>query len=395
MNKRNLLPPLSVIENDLFGQVEQPANCETPPELKLANVAESDVAMPAFIKDAIERRAKATAAYPSNQPLSSGQIRRILAVDRNDQSARTLARPVSFLLDRESDSSGQWSGWMVSPEVDYATAWDVLLEADVDEPFDPAAGMIQLWNPLVCKVPVDADLLAQLSDERLDTVRTVAKEFPRLSNAGTPRPGFVAPRTVGAYSVLTGSPLGAGDDERRSYQSLYQQLARELDVGLSADKVIPLRATQPKHGIEIGQRQHVGEGILTGKSKVWLAIAASVMVVQAGVIGLLVQKQDQVGDQWEGRFAQGKAMREEAPGFRSSISKMEKNAVDSGVRKLVFSFRPDAKAVDVDKALRELGVKELYLENEPNRFFLVVESYRVKRIIKVLAPLASGITEMR
>ena len=101
-----------------------------------------------------------------------------------------------------------WSGWLVAPETDDASAWDLLLDHDVDDPFDPLAGMVQVWNPLVCCLAAEAPLLAALTEERLAAVRAVAAAFPHLDEEMSPRPGFVAPRPVGGHLVLIGTPLG-------------------------------------------------------------------------------------------------------------------------------------------------------------------------------------------
>jgi len=47
-----------------------------------------------------------------------------------------------------------------------------------------------------------------------------AQAFPRLEVVEQANPGFVAPRTVSGYSVLTGSPLGDTTDPRRIYQNM-------------------------------------------------------------------------------------------------------------------------------------------------------------------------------
>lgn len=386
MKIRQLIPALSVIEQDLFGKSDQDCGCATKPDLREANSTDATTEMPAFIRDAIHRRVATNAVLDSSQPLANGQIRQLSKVqDRSGQVSRSLNRPVAFLLDQLEETGQCWSGWLVASEVDYATAWDVLLEAETDEPFDPSAGMVQLWNPLHCPVSSDAKLLAQMSPERMTALREIAAVFPHGSFNDEPQPGIVAPRLIANHSVLTGTPLGGADDERRTYQSLYQQLSREIDQGELSAKVValPTRSAQ------------LAPTATSRRKGWWMAIAASIMVIQAGVIGLLIQHQGQETDYWEGRFAGSKAERNAPPGVRGSISRKEDIAVPQGALLLVFSFKPETRAIDLDKALRELGVQMLFLENEPNRVFLVVDGPRVPRIKEVLTPLATDIQEMR
>ena len=63
MTLRNLIPPLGIIEHDLFGATEQ-TECEhagTPRDVRLATPETTpdnppDAVMPAFLADAIARR---------------------------------------------------------------------------------------------------------------------------------------------------------------------------------------------------------------------------------------------------------------------------------------------------------------------------------------------------
>ena len=341
MTPRNLIPPLGIIENDLFGTPEQ-TECEhagrpgevrlVMPETPVGN--EADAAMPAFLADAIARRHAATLAL-TERPWAAGQIRRLNAIlDRDGNPRRPLARPVALLLDRPDGDPRRWSGWLVAPETDYASAWDVLLEADVDDPFDPLAGMVQVWNPLVCRLAADAPLLAALSDERLAAVRAVANAFPHLDEEATPRPGFVAPRPVDGHLVLTGTPLGDSRDPRRAYQSLYFQLGREMclptvwndRVEPDQDNVVPLR--QPlRHNASAAHRKPF-----------WMALAASVLVVQSGIIGYLYQSDTS------------------RPVDESSIYRSGGDA-QAPRAQIEVSFRADATEQDIRRLLVALGAE--------------------------------------
>ncbi len=327
---RDLQPPLSVIEHDLFADAEPME--PSPPLIEPIRPDHADALTataepPPYLREAIERRVRAHAAHASDRPLAAGQIRRIAEVMNADGSRRALLRPVALLLDRAVAGTDRWTGWLVAADVDYASAWDVLLEADVDEPFDPAAGMVQLWNPVTCAVSPGADLLAQLSAERLAALRAAAECFPHLERAGTPRPGFVAPRTVAGAVLLTGSPLGDSADPRRAYQSLYLQLALALGApagaGQADGKVVPLGRSATPRKPHAWQRQ----------PNLWVAIAATVMVVQGGVIGFLLQPGP--GD--------------EAALYRSAGPAAERQG------QIEVSFRPEAPEAEIRRLLIDIG----------------------------------------
>lgn len=180
--------------------------------------------MPRWLRERIAQRVQARAARFSETP-TAGQIRAIKrVVGPQGPLDWDLPRPLAVCLD--SPYSGHrdiWYGWLVSPETDYASYWDILLEED-DGPRDPLAGMIQLWNPTYCYLPSTGRVLAQLAPERLAALRAAAAEFlggdvPTLA----PRPGHVAVRnTLGGHTVVTGTPLGDSDDPRWRYRTLYQ-----------------------------------------------------------------------------------------------------------------------------------------------------------------------------
>ena len=337
MKIRNLTPSLGTIEHDLFGTTEMPdcADAPTAGDLRLATpeaeiASTLDAVLPAFLADAIARRHAAALALPE-RPWAAGQIRRLNAIlDGEGNCRRPPARPVALLLDRQDSDPHRWSGWLVAPETDYASAWDILLEHDVDDPFDPLAGMVQVWNPLACRLSADAPLLAALSEERLAAVRAVATAFPRLDDEATPRPGFVAPRPVAGYLVLTGTPLGDSRDPRRAYQSLYFQLGREMCLPTARndgaeplrDNVVPLRRN----------------ATAAHRKPLWMALAASVLVVQSGVIGYL---------------SLNEASR---PVDESSIYRSAGDTQASRAQ-IEVSFRADAKEQDIRRLLVALGAE--------------------------------------
>jgi len=199
---------------------------------------EDDVPLPSFLNELIERRIAARDCYASSTP-SPGQILRLDQIVGPDQKVvQDLANPLAILI--EKSAQNLWRGWMVASETDYAGYWDMLLEPE-DEPFDPLAGMIQIWNPVQVYIPSEAPVLAELKPARLQAVRALAEEFanePEL-DISMSRPGFIAPRmTVGNFSILTGTHFGnLNTDPRHRYKDLYHTAAETLrDVALQSSR---------------------------------------------------------------------------------------------------------------------------------------------------------------
>ena len=188
---------------------------------------ESQSALPAFLQDAIEKRVAVASARFSRVP-TEGQV---LSVDRLIGPAgpldTELNRPLAVCLDRPTSVKDVWSGWLASPEVTYAGYWDLVLEPD-DEPFDPAIGIVQVWNPVRIYLPTGSRVLAELRPDRLQAVRALAAEFESGPAVDLPRsdPGSLCPRHLGSgHEVLTGTPTGNGADPRRRFQDLYREAA--------------------------------------------------------------------------------------------------------------------------------------------------------------------------
>lgn len=231
---------------DLQRAVEADADAvRTIEELRDAYVASSSpdpkaesasVAIPPHIADLIRRRVAASPEHFSPVPIP-GQI---LSVERvvgpEGDMGWDLSRPLAVMIESPSISDDGvenpeiWYGWMVSPETDYATYWDFVL-SDEDEPFDPLAGMVQIWNPVYVYLKSTSRVLGQLRAERLTTVRELANEYligsePDVNDA---RPGMVAMRTtLGGRCLLTGTPLSGPDDPRWRYQELYHDAAEAI-----------------------------------------------------------------------------------------------------------------------------------------------------------------------
>jgi hypothetical protein len=144
---------------------------------------------------------------------------------------KVLASTRPVLLTRYSGAD-QWSGFLVAPECDWASSFDVLLEP-TDEPFDPLCGMVQCWNPVTIRStrhPL-AQVLGQLSASRLNTMMVAANDAVRSSDGhGSSSPGVIALRSLSdEQTVLTGSVLNELDI-RREFQALYRQLAKAISI---------------------------------------------------------------------------------------------------------------------------------------------------------------------
>jgi len=187
----------------------------------IINNVTSVSSMPAFLDDLIVQRIAAQKSYAAVSVASSGQV---VLIDYD------LANPFLVLINKRTKIKNVWSGWIVASETDYASYWDMLLEPE-DEPFDPLAGMIQVWNPVSVYLSSDVSVLAKLKPKRLDAVRALEREFVSgvEPDDSLCQMGRIAPRsTVGGYSVLTGTPISSGDDPRRSYRNLYLRAAELL-----------------------------------------------------------------------------------------------------------------------------------------------------------------------
>jgi hypothetical protein len=260
-----LYPPIDVIENELFTPSinlicrSAAADSSVTPKLKkaLANNADAQqlikkikekqsvsnetqasiTTLPAFLREQIRRRRKVLSAQFSPVP-TAGQILRIDEIRDWD-----LPRPLAVLLSEPTETPSVWYGWIVASETDYATNWDMLLEPE-DEPFDPIAGMIQIWNPVYIYIPSTSRVLAELKPSRMKAVQALATEFiTNQASKESPNPGYIAPRlTLKSYSVLTGSPLGNENDPRHRYQTLYHTVAEAI-LELAR---LAVEATQPQ-----------------------------------------------------------------------------------------------------------------------------------------------------
>jgi hypothetical protein len=190
--------------------------------------------VPPYIGSLIKRRAAAMDAGVAwaGAPPEAGQIVEVceIVTPIPGQLDWVMQVPLYVLLDAPAEAKSIWHGWLVSAETDYAGWWDFVLQEE-DAPFDPEAGMVQLWNPVQLFQPMSGRVVARLSPARLQAVRAMAGEYVTGDSPKDIRVwvGRVAVReTLGGLNVVTGSPLGGDSDPRRRYQHLYFHAAEAV-----------------------------------------------------------------------------------------------------------------------------------------------------------------------
>lgn len=242
MHLETLWPPLDTIRQALqgtaddapFQQWDRSAVDDTPHDPTAA------ARLDPMLADLIQRRQRARALGLDHQPWQAGWI--VSVVDGSGHRLHAL-------LDRRLRAEGVWRGWLAVAETAWAGASDVLLEP-ADDPFDPAAGVIQTWNPVRLREPAGRGtcmVLGRLGTARLDAVRSVAAEHESGPAWDIPsQPGTIALRTTaGGHAVLTGTPLAAQDDPRQPYRELFAERARAFSAETDAQPRSQSRREQP------------------------------------------------------------------------------------------------------------------------------------------------------
>ncbi len=249
---RRLAPPLSVIEDALFDpspalvqrwlegdpslsaerraaldadpaaqayaaawRQESPASRDQPPDFA--------VALPAHLAEQIEARVAANALNLASEPRPGLILQIDSARTPSGPLDRDLARPLAVLLSEPAEHPSVWYGWLMSPETDYASYWDLLLEEE-DTPVDPSVAMVQVYNPVHIYCPAATRALGQLGPNRLAAVRALAADFllGQMTDLPAADPGVLLQRATSAgHLIVTGTPLGDEEDPRHTYQELY------------------------------------------------------------------------------------------------------------------------------------------------------------------------------
>lgn len=252
---KTLWPPLALLETELFSPsdalierwrsgAELPADLQralaADPEaharrtaLETALAAEPEVAeavselpMPPDLRALIRQRVTSRQTPFSRLP-TPGQIVRIDEVRGPDGPLHwDLPRPLAVLLTEPTATRQVWYGWLATAESDYASDMDLLL-GEEDQPCDPLARMVQLWNPVHVYLPSVSRVLAELNPQRLAAVRALAVACATVSepDPALAQPGRIVRRQVAGHWIHTGTPLGGPDDPRHAYQQLYHAYA--------------------------------------------------------------------------------------------------------------------------------------------------------------------------
>lgn len=210
---------------------EQDRNDDVSRELVPEPGRSPTLAQMAELHSLLDRR-EATRSLQGTLAPAPGQLRLVeQIVGPRGAAEYDLPTPLTVVLGEPvPDEPGVWYGWMASPDPDYASPWDLILEADVA---DPLAAVVQCWNSVLIYLESTTRLIGQLSEHRLEAVKALAYDYafgedpePRLSS-----PGSRVTREVDGHIVLTGTPLGeASTDPRLDYQLLYHEAAEPLRV---------------------------------------------------------------------------------------------------------------------------------------------------------------------
>lgn len=220
---RPLQPPLTIIEARLFTLAQSDIRDEVGASGQVQLYSTETATPPDWLQLQIRQRVLAMHAH-------TGQYRPGDLVRVSIPGWAERVAPVAILLDRLS-ADGYWGGWLTSPDVDYATHLDVVLEADAS-PVDPLGALIQVWNPVSISADwIEADI-GHVTNATLAAIREMARA-EGFGNAADPQPGRIAPVRWGACQLLTGTALGNHDDPRHAFQACYRKLAYTIARSLA------------------------------------------------------------------------------------------------------------------------------------------------------------------
>jgi hypothetical protein len=353
---RPLHPPLAVIEEGLFGAADARDDGPEEHDAGAAAQAPGDAGVPLFLREAFARR-EAALRLPSDAPLERGQVRVLAAVRSSDgQPRRHLAQPVGVLL-RMQVAGALWRGWLVAPEADYASAWDVVL-GERDAPVDPLAAIVQAWNEVSVVVAPGARLLAVLGPERMQAIEAVAAQAQAAGERmpGQAQPGLVALReTPDGFVLATGTALGDASDPRRGYQSLYRRLGREIEeAALAAAVAAAARPATP--GAAGGGVRGWWQAMFSWRGA-FAAVAVMFAVQTAVLVGVMTPGPE--APVYRGEPAPGEPGRLPAPPARPQPA-------------IRVIFAPDVAQARVQRAIRDVGGQVVAGPNENGEFVVLV-----------------------
>jgi hypothetical protein len=229
------------------------------------------IELPSAVRDYLERKVAAQSASFGALP-QPGQIVR---VDRllgpDGDLGEDVARPLCALIDAPGEAESVWWGWMVGAEADYSCQWDVVL-GEEDEPRDPIAGFVQLWNPVRIYLPTVARVIGQLRPERLLAIRSLVADFLTSDEAAEAELARGAPHSAAAFSratrtghpVVTGLPLVERDDPRWVYQKIYEVAGQALSEPAA---IVEAATAQQASWLATAAVEHVGANRFVARAK--------------------------------------------------------------------------------------------------------------------------------
>jgi hypothetical protein len=232
----SLAPELrAAIEADADAQERLRDEAQAAPERleqdDQASLSESSPTMAQMLElHALLDRREATRELENVTEPAPGQIRLVeQIVGPLGVADYDLPTPLAVVLGEPApDEPGVWYGWMASPDPDYASPWDLILEDDLA---DPMASVVQCWNSVLVYLKSTTLVIGQLSEERLAAVYALADDyaFGEEVDPGLADPGRRVERLVDGHRVLTGTPIGLeGTDPRYDYQLLYHEAAEPI-----------------------------------------------------------------------------------------------------------------------------------------------------------------------
>lgn len=259
-----LWPPLEFVDMNLFPSKKEElpiSDNEGFLEMSVLIGADADnddsiPEMPWWLNDWCERRIAVHQSFVeavSTDKLKPGTLIKLGSLEFPDWP---LAGPLGLLLDCPVRSSSQpnqkrrWWAWVAAEETGYAGDEDVILD-ESDLPFDPAVGMIQLWNRIEVLLPPEIDLAGLLGRKKYDLIveywqrrcRSYLKGSARLdvlarlaySLRDQARPGTVQVIDIDDKTMTVGTPVGGAADPRHLYRKLYGDAAAKVQKYFLAD----------------------------------------------------------------------------------------------------------------------------------------------------------------
>lgn len=146
-------------------------------------VPETESSVPDAIQQLIQQRSESAKHRFSPFP-HAGLITLLTEGTRSSHDLYLeIASPLIVILNKATTNKQLWQGWMVATETDYASMWDMILEQKIDAPLDPMAGMVQVWNPVTIDLAMIAQVIGELTPQRMNTLNALNNEFKRQKTA--------------------------------------------------------------------------------------------------------------------------------------------------------------------------------------------------------------------